>query len=138
MTVTAAQISRLRRMIGEPLPDVYSDAVLITYIEMYPHLDEFGETPLDEWGVANADWTATYDLNAAAADLWQEKAATFASKFDFAADGGNYSQSQAYEQFMKQSRHYRSRRLASTARMVKSPEESDVEESWIGNLPEGD
>lgn len=138
MTVTASQLSRLRSMVNEPTILNYSDAVLTEYIELYPHMDEWGETPLDAWGLENANWTATYDLNGAAADIWQEKAAAVASKFDFSADGGNYSQSQQYEQFMKQARYYRSRRLPSTVRLVKSPQETQDDESWIGNLPESD
>lgn len=136
MTVTASQLSQLRRMIAEPTILTYSDAALTEYIERYPHMDEWGETPLGVWGEVNTAWTATYDLNGAAADLWQEKAAAVASKFDFTADGGNYSQSQQYEQFMKQARYYRSRRLPSTVRLVKSPQETESDESWIGNLPE--
>jgi hypothetical protein len=138
MTVTAAQISQLRRMVAEPTTTPYTDAVLTEYIERYPHMDEWGETPLDGWGEVNANWTATYDLNGAAADVWQEKAGAVAGKFDFSADGGNYSQSQQYEQFMKQCRYYRSRRIPSTVRLVKFPQETEDDESWIGNLPEGD
>ena len=139
--VTAAQISQLRRMTAEPSAAVYSDAVLTTYIEKYPHLDQWGEEYLDAWGEVNAEWEATYDLSAAAADVWEEKASAVASKFDFSADGGNYSQSQQYEQYMKQCRYYRSRRLPSTVRMIKSPDEgsrSSSDEMWIGNLPEPD
>lgn len=134
--VTAAQIAQLRRMVAEPTTATYDDATLTTYIEAYPHIDQYGESPLDEWGETNADWTATYDLNGAAADVWQEKASAVASKFDFAANGGNYTQSQQYEQYMKQCRYYRSRRMPSTMMLVKSPKETAIDESWIGNLPE--
>lgn len=138
MTATASQISHLRRMVAEPTTTTYSDATLTEYIERYPHLDAWGRSPLDDYGVANSDWTATYDLNAAAGDVWEEKASAVSSKFDFKADGGDYSQSQQYEQYMKQCRYYRSRRLPSTVMLVKYPEESQSDESWIGNLPESD
>lgn len=134
--VTVAQIAQLRRMVAEPTTTTYSDADMRTYIEKYPHIDQYGESPLDEWGVANTDWTPTYDLAAAAADLWEEKAAGVISKFDFSANGGTYSQSQQYEQYMKQCRYYRSRRMPSTVMLVKSPTESSFDESYIGNLPE--
>jgi len=136
--VTAAQISQLRRMTAEPTTATYSDATLTTYIEAYPHIDQYGETPLDVWGVANAEWTPTYDLAAAAANIWEEKAGAVAAKFDFSANGGQYTQSQQYEQFMKQCRYYRSRRMPTTSTMVKSPEEMIGDESYIGNLPEPD
>jgi len=136
--VTAVEIATVRRQTAEPTTTTYSDTLITTIIEKYPHLDEYGESPLDEWGYANADWTPTYDLNAASADIWEEKASAVASKFNFAADGGNYSMSNQFEQYMKQCRHFRSRRMPSSARMVKSPKESDFDESYIGNLPEGD
>lgn len=134
--VTVAQIAQLRRMIAEPTTTTYTDADLRTYIEKYPHIDQYGESPLDEWGDANTDWTSTYDLCAAAADLWEEKAVGVISKFDFSANGGSYSQSQQYDQYMKQCRYYRSRRMPSTTLLVKSPEETKYDESYIGNLPE--
>jgi hypothetical protein len=138
MTVTFAQLSQLRRMVGEPLSTTYTDAILTTYIERYPHIDQYGEQPLDAYGEANADWTATYDLAAAAADVWEEKAALVVGKFDFSANGGSYNQSQQYDQYMKQCRYYRSRRMPSTINTVKHPQETAFDESWIGNLPEPD
>ena len=136
--VTAAMISEVRRKTNEPTTAVYIDALITSIIEKYPHLDEWGESPFDDDGVANPEWTATYDLNAAAGDVWEEKASTVASKFDFNADGGSYTQSQQYEQYMKQCRYFRSRRLPSTSAQVKYPREWQNDESWIGNLPEGD
>lgn len=132
--VTVAQIAQLRRLIAEPTTTTYSDALLATYIEKYPHLDEWGESPLDAYGYANADWVATYDLNAAAADIWEEKAVLVIGKFDFSANGGSYSQSQQYEQMMKQARYYRSKRMPSTMMLTKYPPEETSE--WIENLPE--
>lgn len=137
--VTASQIAKLRRMVAEPTTATYSDDDIIEYIEAYPHIDEFGESPTDDDGTENTDWTPTYDLNAAAADVWQEKAAGVAQKFDFSADGGQYSTSQQYDQYMKQVRYYRARRMPSTARMVKWPDEGKAADtSWIGNLPESE
>lgn len=145
MTATAAQKTLLRRMTATSISDTtYTDTVLGEYIERYALLDANGEEPqtLDTstnpptW-TANTNWIATYDLNAAAADIWEEKAATAAADFDFTADGGNYSRSQVYEQFMKNARHYRSRRSAKTATMHKWPDEdSQLDFGWIGNLPE--
>jgi hypothetical protein len=136
--VTDAQVAQLRRMVAEPTTTTYSDATLITYIETYPHMDQFGEESLDAWGDANTDWTPTYDLHAAAADIWEEKAATVSHRVDFNADGGSYSVSQQYEQYMKQCRYHRARRMPSTAKMFRSPEEFTADENWIGNLPESD
>lgn len=142
MAPTAAQIAQLRRMVAEPTVTTYSDAALTTFIETYKCLDERGTAPywLDvstepPTETANVDWVPTYDLNAAAADIWAEKAGTLASNFDFSADGGNYSRSQAYEQAMKQSRYYSARRQpgTSTSHVWPSARPRPV---WIGNLAE--
>ena len=143
MAATAAQIARLRRMVSEADDTTYSDALLTTYIEAYPLIDERGELPYT-WDTStqpptqddNDDWVDTYDLNAAAGDIWEEKAAGIAADFDFKADGGQYSRSQAYEQAMKQARWFRNRRSPTSMTLKKSPEESEFgvnDLSWIVN-----
>ena len=118
--VTAAQIAQLRRMVAEPATTTYSDALLTTIIEGYACLDANGRMPiywsstLPPVATLNPNWVATYDLNAAAAQIWEEKAAVPAADYDMNVDGGNYTRSQVYEQAMKQARHYLARRKAST------------------------
>ena len=73
--------------------------------------------------IPNIWWIATYDLNAAAADVWDEKAGTLAANFDFSADGSNFSRSQAYEQALKQAGRYRARRSKTTITMRPDPED---------------
>jgi len=141
MTATAAMKAEVRRMVAEPTTATYSDVLIAGFIERYPHMDEQGELPYTLSSasppaqVANDNWIVTYDLNAASADIWAEKAAAVANLYDFTADGGNYSRSNQYEQYMKQSRHFRARRMPTTMRMVQSPDEVDAA-LWIGNLPE--
>jgi len=133
MTATAAQIAQVRRMTNEPLTTTYSDAAITTLIESYPVMDELGTEPY-YWNytttppskVANIDWIPTYDLNAAAADVWAEKASVLSTDFDFNADGGSYTRSQAYEQAMKQQRHYASRRAPTTIRLRPAPRPSPL------------
>lgn len=144
MTATAAQIARVRRMVAEPTTDNYADELIASFIEMYPHIDEQGEQPYTLSSdsppeqVANTNWIPTYDLHAAAADIWEEKAADPAQDFDFSEDSiGSYKRSQVYEQYMKQCRFHRARRMPSTVTLVKYPKET-VDLSWIGNLPEED
>jgi len=143
MTVSAANIAEVRRMTAEPTTATYSDALITTFIERYPHMDEQGEEPYSLSSDTpptqddNDNWIATYDLHAAAADMWEEKAAAVAHKVDFAADGGNFKASNQYEQYMKQARNHRSRRMPSTTRLHKFPDEVDPS-VWIGNLPETD
>ena len=145
MAPTAAQILQLRRMVAEPGVGTYSDALLTDIIEAYPLMDERGQYPYT-WSsatppakVTNTAWVETYDLHAAAADIWEEKAATWADKYDFSADGGNYSRSKVYEQMMAKVRYHRARRATKTMTAVKWPDEPNGNTMpWIGNLPESD
>jgi hypothetical protein len=120
MTPTANQIAQLRRMVAEPTVTTYSDAVLTTYIETYPCVDENGESPrvssttTPGTMMVNPDWIETYDLHSAAAAIWEEKAAAHSVKFDFDADGGSYTRSQQHEHAMQQVRHHLSRRNPKT------------------------
>lgn len=144
MAATTAQIAQLRRMTGLVASTDYSDATLEAYIETYPLKDERGEEPYT-WDTStspphqdtNVEWIATYDLNAAAADVWDERAATVAQDFDFSADGGNYSRSQVAAQYQERARYYRSRRRPATHAAFVSPEvTANRQASWIGNLAE--
>lgn len=143
MSATAAQIAQLRRMVAEPTTTTYSDVALGGYIEAYPLMDERGEVPYT-WSsavppvqVTNTEWVATYDLHAAAADIWEEKAALWADKYNFSADGGRYDRSNVYEQMMGRVRYHRARRATKTMGLVKWPEETSGDTfPWVANLPE--
>jgi hypothetical protein len=129
MAATARMIELLRRMTAEPTADTYHDAELAKYIETYPVLDSEGHS-LD-----SEDWDPSYDLQAAAADIWEEKAALFAEEFTFRADGAAYNLAERYQQIMGRVRWHRARRTPKSARLYKYPEELDTG-SWIINLPE--
>ena len=131
MTATADQIAKLRRMIAEPTTTVYSDSALADYIEAYPVTDANGEDPtyLDHTTTpptitVNADWIETYDLNAAAAEIWDEKAADLSDKYNFSADGGRYDRSQAYTQACAMAAKYRGRSVAKSPMARKWPREN--------------
>jgi len=146
MAATARQVRRLQRMVDETDSTTYTYGDLADYIERYPLPDERGEDPYT-WDTsttpptqdANEDWIATYDLNAAAADIWEEKAAAVAEDFQFSADGGSFARNQRYEQYMRMAARYRSRRVIRSRRMVKQPEEDTANvHGWIGNAAETD
>lgn len=130
MTATADEIARVRRMVAEPTVDTYTDDAIEAVIELYPMTDEFGQEPY-VWTVDdglptrtnNEFWAPTYDLYAAAAEIWQEKAGLLVDHTDFSADGGNYSDSQKYDQAMKQVKFYLARRSARPIKLVKWPPE---------------
>jgi hypothetical protein len=81
----------------------YDDTTLNEYIEARAVIDEDGYEPDED------EWTETYDLNAAAADIWDEKAAALVGRIDFNSDGGQFSASQFYEQAKRQAQFYRSK-----------------------------
>lgn len=141
MAATAEQVARLRRMVAEATTTTYSDDDLTEYIERYPLLDERGQEPYS-WLLSepptqqeNPLWIATYDLHAAAADVWQEKAAAVASNFDFTADGASFSRSQTYQQMLAQARWYAARRRPRPLWSHVWPTASNAE-PYPGNAPE--
>ena len=143
MAASVDQIARLRRMVAEPLSTTYDDPALAGYIEAYALLDERGEDPFtlssDTPPVRedNPDWMPTYDLYAAAADIWLEKASALTGAFAFSADGATYQRDQQYAHAMSQARYYAARKSATSGTAHKWPDEhQDTELVWIGNLPE--
>ena len=140
MTATAAMILQVRGWTNEPDDTTYDDDAIGVFIERYPLLDERGELPYT-WDTTtqpptqedNDDWIDTYDLHAAAADIWQEKAAIVAVDFDFSADGGNYSRSQVVAQFERQARYHGARRRPGTITLHKSPKEASVLDEDLSN-----
>ena len=111
MAASVAQIAQIRRMVAEPSTTTYSDATLAGYIETYPLIDSDGLEPTDD------EWTDTYDLAAAAGDVWAEKASALVGGYDFDADGGSFKRSQAYDQAQKQARYWRARRTPKSMRL---------------------
>lgn len=128
MDVSTADISRLRRMVADTeSPYTRMDDEIEDVILRYPVVDARGEAPWVESTTTpgtleeNDDWTDTFDLNAAAAEIWAEKAAGYAAKFDFSADGGSFNRSQLFEQAQRMERHYRSRRNPNTITLRPEP-----------------
>jgi hypothetical protein len=135
MAASATMIARLRRMVAEPTTVTYSDADLTTAIERYPLPDDSLIWPRQP---TDAGWTATYDLNAAAADVWSEKASVVAQDFDFSADGGSYTRSQVYEQYRRQAAYYNARKAIGHIEVEPWPRPLSRLSSttWQSNQPE--
>lgn len=132
-----SDIVRFRRMVAETASGTYTDSDLANAISRYPLADVSGEWPLLTSGSANTDWVATYDLAAAAAEIWDEKATSFVGNFDFTADGATFHKSQVYEQYSKEARKWRSRRALGGHELRPYPGVS-LQDVWIGNLAEQD
>jgi hypothetical protein len=149
MGATENQIARLRRMVDEPTEANYTNDDLRYTIESYPLVDERGVEPY--WydtstnpptQVATRGWYPTYDLHAAAADIWEEKAAAVADEYDYPGAesptgiNGVARNSQVYDHYKKQARHHAARRTATTAKLMPWPGRNRRGDSIIGNLPE--
>ena len=130
-TPTSDMIARLRRMTAEPITsDTYTQAEMQEAIERYPLPDATGLAPTATL------WAGAWDLNRAAADIWDEKASLLAADFDFAADGGDYKRSQAHAGMLTMARRYRSMRATSALVLVATP--APGLDEWQGNAPEDD
>lgn len=142
MMATAAQIAELRRMCAEIDAKTYLDADLAAYIERYPLTDARGQEAFT-WDVStvppshidNTAWVPTYDLHAAAADVWNEKAAALAHLYDFSADGGSYTRSQGVAQAQAQARYHLARRNLNTIRLTMADGPA-AGRSFVINWPE--
>lgn len=125
MTVTPEHIARLRRMVAEPDSTTYTDYDLKTVIARYPVTDDNGQEPYDGTTgarppapVVNPYWLPTYDLARAAAEVWDEKAAALAAKFDFSEDGQSFRQSQQHAHAVQQAVYWLKRRRVGAVELV--------------------
>lgn len=141
MAATAAQIAQLARMVNEEERAAYSNGALQAYIETYPTIDDRGTDPY-WWDssttpptqTANVDWIPTYDLHAAAADIWEEKAAMLVGSAGGRQDD-NIARTAALEQALKFARFHASRRNPHTITARMKPDIKLTSEV-IGNLAE--
>lgn len=136
MAATAAMAAELRRMVDESTEDTYSDDLIDSIIEKFPLIDALGTDPRDiDYSTTpptiseKDEWIPTYDLNAAAASIWEEKAAAIADEFSFKADGGSFSRKEKYDQFMAISRRFASKKSAKPIKVWIEPRTIKQEES---------
>ena len=131
MAATAAQLATLKRYTNEDgAGDVYTDVLLTSILESYPVSDADGNEP-DE-----SDWTATYDLHAAAAQIWGEKATAHACKVDAnMPGGGSYRNSQLLENAQRLEKYHNARARARGTRFTAYPKPTE-DRVWVGNLAE--
>lgn len=126
MSASVTDIAELRRMIAEPTTATYSDVLLASLIERRVVPDARGVDPLvldyttspPTW-TASTLWIPTYDLNACAADIWEEKAAAVACQIDYTADGASNAMSQRHKQFSATAQRFRSRSCPGALRMAR-------------------
>jgi len=65
-------------------------------------------------------WTgSTYDLNAAAADIWRIKAANVSKLFDFTTDGHSVKRSDKRKEYLEMADYYQNQSVSESIRTVK-------------------
>jgi len=130
MSASVTDIARLRRMVDEPTTTTYSDELLGSYLEAWPLTDKNGVSFEDD----NSAWVEAYDLHAAAADIWEEKAAIASSKHDFKADGADYSSNQMYVNYMQQANQHRAEQKAKVKFTPRKPSTSTYYPSYTNPI----
>jgi len=92
-----AQISRLLDSESDP---ALSDDDMEDLLRVAARPDTDGLTRAD------ANWTPSWDLNAAAAEGWLRKASKAVSRFSFAEDGQRFERAQIYAHCIRQHELY--------------------------------
>jgi len=124
MSVTAAQILRVRSLANVTLAQ-YSDVAVTAIIEEYTKMDSSGYMPSED------DYTATYDLYRAAADVVELEAAKVAMQYDTTVDGATLHRSQIAEGLYSLAARLRQRGAAKACKSIQetiSDEDDDDEE----------
>lgn len=120
-----ADIARLRRMVAEPTAATYTDEAMSAYLDRYRLTDAAGIAPPrpdeDDTSLAVLNWTPTYDFHAAAAAIWEEKAAVLVDHYDFSGDGASFKRSQKHTMYLAQARYHNARRAMRAQASVPQP-----------------
>jgi len=105
LTFTVAY-NRLRRLAAADVEPLLTIDDVSDILEASKIPDRFGVLPI------YAGWESTYDMDRAAAEAWETKAAKAAGSHDFSADGGSYALSQVIANCQAQASMYRARMVA--------------------------
>jgi hypothetical protein len=100
--------AKLALMVLADQDPVLSDDQLGDLVERARRPDGEGST----WPDGDA-WTPTWDLDAAAAEGWNRKAAMAANRFNFGEDGQSFQRAEVYANCVKQAEAYARRSMGS-------------------------
>ena len=124
-SIAPALVARLRRMVAEPTTATYDDATLRQLIADVVVTDRAtvaraGGEVGDVVDVRYIPQPPQFDLNAAAAMVWEEKLAALvgAGTYDLSADGEKFALSQMVTQYEKQVAYYHSRQRVKSVRQI--------------------
>jgi len=122
MSASATDVARVRQLADVTVTD-FSDGAITAIIELFPVKDSAGYTPIED------DWTATYDLYRAAADVVEIRAAKLVTRYDVTADGATMARSQMQDQM----RRLAQRLLSRAKPRFSNPVFDDDDEDNSGN-----
>ncbi len=108
MVATAQQVATLRRYVNEPTTATYDDVALADTIERYPVAYRDPTTGM-RYEPGEQGWQPSYDLNAAAAEVWTEKAGLVAYQFNYSADGSRMDAGTVQQNYERMAQHYASK-----------------------------
>jgi hypothetical protein len=92
-------------MVGES--KVTADERMLSDQDLTDIADEVAKIPDTAGNAPSATaYTDTYDLYRAAAEGWRQKAGMVAEEFDFEAEGGSFSRSQKYRNYLAMAARY--------------------------------
>jgi hypothetical protein len=123
-TIDAALVARLRRMVAEPTSATYDDDTLRQLIADAVVTDRATLARGGGLGgvvdVRYVPQPAAFDLNAAAAVVWDEKVSALigAGTYDLSADGESFALSQKVTQYQQRLAYYLSRRRVKSVRQI--------------------
>lgn len=111
---------RLSSMVAKVSDPVLDDLEVSDLLSFARRPDSDGLLPDD------ANWTGTYDLNAAAAEGWRWKAAKAAGQFAFSSDGQTFNRNQIYEACLAMADRYSKRVVGSIPYNLPTTWDSDI------------
>lgn len=100
MTAQEARAALERRVASDMEP-------ILTTVDLDELLSAARRPDRDGLLPSETGWTATYDLDAAAAAGWELKAARAAGNIDFGEDGQRFNESQVHAQCLEMAKLYR-------------------------------
>lgn len=145
----------LRQQTGEPETKTFDDDALQAFIEAYPAPDTLGNKSqrvmpgsYPQVMELNPYWNPTYDLNAAAMDVWNAKLATLTgTQFDFSDANQSFKRSQLVTFAQERVAYFSARRRVGAIKLrptnpyvesglVPASDPEGVTWPWPGNAPE--
>lgn len=108
VTPDAAHVTRVKSLTAWDQRPAVTEPEVIAALQQFPKVDRDGLTPED------GDWTQTWDIYAAVAEVWRIKAGKVAGDFNFSADNGRYDKGEVLAHCLAMEAKYAAMAMGST------------------------